>query len=110
VHNAGAGIDDGNPLARIIDEHLVAGHVMLTHDRRKSPLELTEQIAEPTVAVTVRLALPILLPQHHQAHAGALELARQRSPIRLAASAQTRLATDPREQPLLEHVVSQLGR
>ena len=110
VHNARAGIDDCNPLARIIDEHLVAGHMMLAHDRRKPPLKLAEQIAEPAVAVTVRLGLPILLPQHHQAHAGTFELARQRSPIRLAASAKSRLHAGPREQSLFENVVGQLGR
>jgi hypothetical protein len=35
VHNARAGFDDCNPLARIIDEHLIAGHMMLAHHRRK---------------------------------------------------------------------------
>jgi hypothetical protein len=38
-------------------------------------LELAEQIAEPAVAITVRFALPIFLPQNHQAHTGASELA-----------------------------------
>jgi hypothetical protein len=110
VHNARARVDDCNPFARIIDKHFVAGRMMLAHDRRKPPLELAEQIAEPAVSVTVRLALPIFLPQHHQAHAGAFELARQRCPIRLAASAKTSLRAAPREQSLFENVVGQLAR
>src|ERR1700724_154404 len=84
--------------------------MMLAHHRGNPPFELAEQIAEPAVAVTVRLGLPIFLTQHHQAHARALELARQRSPIRLAASAQARLRAAPREQSLFENVVGQLGR
>src|SRR6516162_10172920 len=72
-----ARVNDVNALARIIDEHLIAGHVLLAHHRRKSPLEFTEQITEPAVAITVRLHLPIFLPQHHQVYAGTLELARQ---------------------------------
>src|SRR6202011_5786909 len=102
-YNARAGLDDCNPLARIIDEQLIAGHMMLAHHRRKPPLELAEQIAEPAVAVTIRFGLPIFLPQHHQAHARALELTRQRSPIRLAASAQAPpLAPPPRPPPFGE--------
>src|ERR1700719_3693526 len=84
--------------------------MMLAHHRRKPPFELAEQIAEPAVAVTVRLGLPIFLPQHHQAHARAVELARQRSPIRLAASAQARLRAAPREQSLFENVVAGTGQ
>ena len=109
AHNAGAGIDDGNPLARIIDKHLVASHMMLAHHRRKPPFELAEQITKPAVAVTARLGLPIFFPQHHQAHAGAFQLARQRCPIRFVAAAQARFRAGPREQSLFENVVGELS-
>ena len=68
---------------------------MLAHHRRQPPLELAEQIAKPAVAVTVRMALPIFLPQHHQVDAGPLQLAGQRRPIRLGAPAQARSSCRP---------------
>src|SRR6516162_3587854 len=105
-----ARVNDVNALARIIDEHLIAGHVLLAHHRRKSPLEFTEQITEPAVAITVRLHLPIFLPQHHQVYAGTLELARQHSPIWLAAAAKAAHHAGACKQSLVENGVGQLGR
>ena len=80
----------GDLLARVVDEHLVAGRMVLAHHRREAPFELAEQIAEPAVAVPVRVGVPVLLPQHHQIDAGPLQLARKRSPIRLDPPAQAR--------------------
>ena len=44
AHHARVGIDDRHLLARVVDEHLVARRMMLTHHRREAPLELAEQV------------------------------------------------------------------
>ncbi|WP_164761877.1 MULTISPECIES: hypothetical protein [unclassified Mesorhizobium] len=43
---AGARVDNGDLRARIVDEDLVAGDVMLPHRRRKPPFETAKEIAE----------------------------------------------------------------
>ena len=109
AHDTRLGIDDPDLLARVIDEHLVAGGVVLAHHRRQAPLELPEQVAEPGVAVAIRVPVPVFLPQHHQIDAGALQFARQSRPIRLGPPAESRPHPGAGEQPLLQHVVGQLG-
>jgi hypothetical protein len=47
AHHAGVGVDDRHLLARVVDEQLVARHMMLAHHRREAPLE---QIAEARVS------------------------------------------------------------
>ena len=110
AHHTRLGIDDPDLLARVIDEHLVAGGVVLAHHRRQAPLELPEQVAEPRVAVAIRMPVPVFLPQHHQIDAGPLQFARQGRPIRLRPPAESRPHPGAGEQPLLQHVVRQLGR
>jgi len=97
-------------LAGIIDEHLVAGRVFLAHDRREPLLELPVEIAEPAVGIAVRMLRPVLLPQQHQIDAGALQLAGERRPVRFRAPAKAALHAGPREEPVLQHVVGQIGR
>jgi hypothetical protein len=108
--DAGRAVDDGDLLAGIVDEHLVAGRVILPHDRREPPLERAEQIAEPAVAIALRVGLAILLPQQHQIDAGPLQLAGERRPVRLRSAAKAPLHAGAGEQPLLERDIGQLGR
>jgi hypothetical protein len=110
AHLAGRRIDDGDLLAGVVDEHLVAGDVVLAHHRRQASLELTIEIAESRVAVAVRMSFAVLLPQHHQVDARPLELARQRRPVRFAVPAPARPDATAGEQPLLENLVAPLGR
>src|SRR5258705_8799016 len=75
AHLASHWIGNRKLLARVIDEHLFAGNVMLAHHRRELSLELTIEIAEPRVTVTLRMSVVVLLPQHHQVDARPLEFA-----------------------------------
>jgi hypothetical protein len=110
AHDARLRVDDRHLLAGVVDEDLVAGDVVLAHDRRQPPLELAVQVAEARVAVAVGLRLPVLLPQDHQADAGPLHLAGQRRPVRLGAAAAARAHTGAGKQLLLQELVGQLRR
>ena len=90
---AGRRIDDGDPFAGIVHERFFAGHMMLAHHRRQPPLEPAQQVAVPAVAVALGMGLPIFLPEDRHRDAGALQFARQGSPVRLRASALAR--SDP---------------
>ena len=59
------GIDDGDLLAGVVDEDLVAGDMVLPHGRREPALEAAEELAEAAVAVPVGMDRPVLLPEHH---------------------------------------------
>ncbi len=104
---AGQRIDHRNRVAGKIHEQLLARHVRLAHRRRHAAAPLTVEIAEPTIAVAVRMFRAILLPQQHQRHAAPLELLMQLGPIGSRAL-RLRLARG-REQPALKlAVVEQL--
>ncbi len=107
---AGDPIDDADLLARVVDEHLVAGHVVLAHHRGQPPLELPIKIAKARVAIAIRIGLAVLLPQHHQVDARPLELARQCRPVRLAVPAPAGLDAAAGKQPLLDNLVGPLDR
>ena len=55
---------DPDLLAGVIDEDLIAGGMVLAHHRGEPALELPVEIAEPGVAVAVRMGLPVLLSEH----------------------------------------------
>src|SRR5215470_10850474 len=110
THLAGRWIHDGDLLAGVVDENLVASDMMLTHHWGKTTLELAMQIAKPRIAVAVRMKEAVLLPQHHQIDARPLELARQRRPVRLAATPLAGLDAAASKQPLFENNVAPLGR
>src|SRR5271156_4933269 len=76
-------INNSDPLARVVHERLFSGDMMLAHHRAQPSLEPAKQIAEPAVAVTLLVDLPIFLPKDHHRHGGPLQLARQGRPIRL---------------------------
>jgi hypothetical protein len=83
--------------------------MVLAHHRRETLFKPAEEIAEPTIAVTVRVGVPVLLPQHHQIDAGPLQLARKPSPIRLDPPAQPRAHARWRKQALFENRIGHLG-
>ena len=103
-------IGDADPLARIIHERLVAGHMVLAHHRRQPPLEPAQQIAEPAVAVALGMDLSVFLPQDHHRHAGPLQLARQGRPVRLDAAPLASRNPGAPEQPLFQDVVGDVLR
>ena len=70
-------IDDPDPFARIVDERLLPGDVVLTHHRRQPPFESTQQIAETAVAVALGMDLSVFLPEDRHRDARTLQLARQ---------------------------------
>ena len=76
-------IGDPDPLARIVDERLLPGDVVLAHHGSQPPFEPTQQIAEPAVAVTLGMDLPVFLPEDRHRHARTFQLARQARPVRL---------------------------
>jgi len=78
---AGQRIDYRNRVAGKIHEQLLARHVRLAHGRRHAAAPRTVEIAEPAVAVAVRMLRAILLPQQHQRNATPLELLMQLGPI-----------------------------
>src|SRR3954463_8524051 len=83
--------------------------MVLAHHRRETPFKPAEEIAEPTIAVTVRVGVPVLVPQHHQVDAGPLQLARKPSPIPLDPPPQPRSPARWRKQALLENGIGYLG-
>ena len=70
-----APVDQRRPLAREVDEGLLAGAVHLAHRRPQPPGPLPVDLAELRVAVAVRMDLGVLLPEQLQGDAVALELA-----------------------------------
>jgi len=107
---AGSGIDDPDPLARIIHKRLVAGHMMLAHRRRQPLFEPAQQIAEPAVAIALRMLLPVFLPQHHHIDAGPLHIPRQLRPVRLYPPPLARRNPSVREQSALQDLVGDILR
>src|SRR3954468_6860828 len=87
--------------ATSVDEHFVAGGMVLAHHRREAPFELAEQVAKPAVAIPIRVGVSVLLPQHRQIDPGPLQFARERSPIWLDPPAHPRPHAGARKQALL---------
>jgi hypothetical protein len=103
-------IDNGDLLARVVDEDLVAGDVILPHARRQPALEAAQQLAEAAVAVAVGPGRPVFLPEHHHGDAGLLQIDDQLGPVGLRTPAGTLLDPGTVEEPLLEGVVGELAR
>ncbi len=82
----------------------------LPHGRRQAPLERPEQLAEPAIAISLRMNRRVFLPEDRQADPGALHLTRQRAPVRLGVAPSTRLATRRGKQQLLDRRIRQIGR
>ena len=70
-----APVDQRRPLAREVDEGLLAGAVHLPHRRPQPPRPLPVDLAELRVAVAAGMDLEVLLPEQLQRDPVALELA-----------------------------------
>ena len=104
------GIDDGDLLAGIVDEDLVAGDMVLPHGRREPALERTEELAEAAVAIAVGMDGPILLPEDLQRDAGLLQLDDSIGPVGLGPATLSLLDAGAGEEPALQGLVGQLAR
>src|SRR5438445_9310845 len=75
AHLAGQPVDDHRyRVAGVVDEQLVATHVGLTHRDRELGFPASVQLAETGIAVALRMALDVLVPEDRQRDVLALEL------------------------------------
>jgi hypothetical protein len=103
---AGQPVDDHrHRIAGIVDEQLVAAHVGLAHRDRELAFPDAVQLAEAGVAVTLRIARDVLVPEDRQRDMLALELAMDVRPVGLNLTPMTLLRAGIGEQPRLEHGV-----
>jgi hypothetical protein len=73
------------------------------------PSQLAIQVAKTGVAVPLRIALDVLVPEKRQRDVLALELAMNARPVRLDLPAVTLLAAAIGVQPGLEHGIGHVG-
>ena len=100
---AGQPVDDHrHRVAGVIDEQLVATHVGLPHRDRELAFPDSVQLAEARVAVALRIARDVLVPQDRQRDVLALELAMDSGPVGLDLTPVTLLRAGIGEQPRLE--------
>jgi len=78
---AGQAVDYVEGGAGVIDEHLLASHVSLAHGQGEPAPPGAIEVAEPAVAVPVRMNRPVLFPQKGQGHAGLPQRAMQGRPV-----------------------------
>jgi hypothetical protein len=63
VLSARDGIEHRDGIAGPIDEQLLARHMRLAHRRRDALAPLDIEVAEPAVAIAVRMLRPVFLPE-----------------------------------------------
>jgi hypothetical protein len=103
THLASQPVDDHrHRVASVIDEQLVATHVGLAHRDRELAFPDSVQLAEAGVAVALRIARDVLVPQDRQCDVLAFELAMDSRPVRLDLTPVTLLRAGIGEQPRLE--------
>ena len=83
AHLAGLGVDHVDRVPRVIDEQPLARRVALAHHRRQLAFPPRVKLAEPGVAIALRVTRAIFLPQQRQRHALAAQLAVDIRPVRL---------------------------
>jgi hypothetical protein len=106
---AGQPVDDHrHRVARVIDEQLVAAHVGLAHRDRELAFPDSVQLAEAGVAVALRIARDVLVPEDRQRDVLALELAMDARPVGLQLTPVALLRAGIREQLRLERGIAQL--
>ena len=104
AHFAGQPVDDHRyGVAGVIDEQFVAAHVGLAHRNRELALPASVQLAEARVAVALRIALNVFVPEDRQRDVLALELAMDACPVRLDLTTVTLLRAGIGKQLGLEH-------
>jgi hypothetical protein len=75
--------DHRHRVAGVIDEQLVAVHVRLAHRDRELALPDSVKLAEAGVAIALRIARDVLVPEDRQSDVLALELAMNARPVGL---------------------------
>lgn len=106
---AGQSVDNHrHRVAGVIDKQFVAAHMGLTHRDRELAFPASVQLAEAGVAVTLRIALDVFVPQDRQRHVLALELAMHDRPIWFDLTAMTLLLAGQREQSGLKRGIGHL--
>jgi len=99
--------DDGNAIAGIIDEQLLARRMALAHRHRQPVLEGLIEFAETRVAITARMSRDILLPHDRQRHVLALQRAVDIRPVGLFVPAVAQFGARAGEQPRFQRRVRQ---
>ncbi len=79
----GRRIDHRQGLPGEVDEQLVASDMGLAHGQRHPAAPRGVEVAEPAVAITLRLPDPILLPQQQQGHPGTAQFEMDPRPVGL---------------------------
>ena len=102
---AGGAVNHLRRLPGVIDEQALPGWMGLAHRRRKSAAPAPCQVAEPAVAVAIRLLGAILLPQQQKGHAGAAQLGVDAGPLRLRPQRLHRCEGRREELALQRHVI-----
>ena len=102
--------NDWHAVARIIDKQLLACRVALAHRHRQPSFPATIKFAEPRVAITVRFARDVFLPDDRQRDVLALQRTMHFSPIRLSAAAVALLGAGSGEQLRLKGGVGEIVR
>jgi len=106
-HLARARVDHRHRRAAIVDEQLLSGPVHLAHAQVQLATPRPVQVAEPAVLVTIRMLLPILLPDQGKRHVPTLELLVHRRPVRLRTLGLHRRSAGRRIQPALQLLPAQ---
>ena len=107
---ASPAIDDGDLLAGIVDEDLVAGDVLLAHRRRQPLFETAEEFAEPAVAIAVGINGAVFLPQDLEGDARLLHLNDEIGPARFRTPAHALFYAGAVEELALDRIVGHLAR
>ena len=102
--------DHRHRVAGVIDKQLVAAGMGLPHRDRDARGPAAVQLAKPRVAIPVGMPLDVLVPQDLQRDVLALQLAVNRRPIGLGATAVTLLLASPGKELRFQRRVGHLGR
>ena len=79
-------VDDRDRLAAVVDEQPLPRDMALPQGDRQGPGKGPVVLAKATVLVTVRMDLPVLLPEQVQGDPRTAHLAMHRRPVRLGAA------------------------
>lgn len=98
---SGGAVNDGHGLTGVVHEQLFTGPVILTHHQIQLAPPGPVVLAEPPVLITVRVGLPVLLPEQEQGDILAREFVADVLPVGYA-SGLCRQVRWWREQQLLQ--------
>ena len=98
-------VDHLRRLPGVVDEHPLAGRMRLAHGGGQTAAPGRVQVAEPAVAIPIRLPGPILLPQQQEGHAGLAQLGVDARPVGLRAQRLRRRERRGEQLALQRHVV-----